>query len=1618
MPATPASAVAGPSRIPYNPQAMRRRTIAGGRTNHHESNDIDMESDDEEQDVLGPERVTPRKRLTSRARSVSFQPSEIDTSTPKRRSIQHRRTGSGGSQSHQSIYLSPPVKPKTLKVKRAIRQFLTGSAVLGMTINDRAEVFADVAGDCLVTLIQAAFKAEAGKRRSIGYEDEVKKAWQGLHALRHSYFFPTYSPPFPLLSTILESLHSHVRASIDPACLNRAVALSNIATFAYTMLRPDEAGDLLDSKDADESEDTDLPLKRNKGKGRQSKVDPVFLKRVARRNDILLLAWKRFWQVVVPMGKRSSESALRLWLDFSTQIVLSFQVPSIGPDMYHEYTLPGPPPTLVQNLFSPSAVGRYGQWDISQDWDSQDVDEEKRSVEERWSTMARRRLDEIHSSQLGELLRKYPYDIFRQEMIAYIQHEVLAGPVNPMLTPTRRRLLINLPDQQTPTSAKKQLSFDHESSDDADTNNDETEVADWSDERGLSPEADNEDGEEGGIDLDLLMQIAQEMEAERTAEDVPKTRSHTKKRDASSSEEAEAEIPPGDISDSDNAPAANFGIEPEKSIGGEDAWAVRDYVPPTASAGPSTRVVRNDPGGQKGKFDWTARQPDAVQIEWESQSMEGDGTVERMQGGLDGLEDGEGAGEDMPSDDDDHEELLPRLSTSPTPALNANPAGNEMDGSVDDRPSQDHVHYPQSERVLPPTASRPNRGDGRSPPALRAARAPITPRKVGQKRRAFVTLTDEEDDEPVEVEESEGSVRSAESAEPELELRPPQSPAPLTLGEDEDELGDLLPDEQDFSRMLEDGDSGSDDHQDSYADDSRSDDEVNNLPRDQPPQPIGTATRNVPSAAPATGRQMSPALPTSQAAFISPRPRKSTEAHQFIRPDENEDIEDRNLLQPRSNARRLASSAPSMADRVANHDSKAEPLSPVVMNVHHFLQRVSVPPPVRKTPAAYVEDIRDDDDPFLYDEDGSPLDPDDLYVVPADYVAPKSKIHGRVNQSASIYCRLSGPRSWTKEEELLLYRTVQKVPYIEPFPLRLVEALHGEHGKVSQRLKWYNKQHMKDKMTSTVARRLNERRPVVGRARAWAKKGTREKIEYEKEKEEIQRMLEEEAEEAEGEDEDENNLSEGEAEPAGESEHENHGEEDDGTAGGSPGEESQNADEGRSAIDGQGVDHDQAVKEDVGRKTRGNALRKSTRLTRSTKGAESTVHDDASGSSSHELRSEASSEDEDDFPDPSSFRLDDAASANEDDDHGDESRSRRRRNASDKAQSRAKSSRRSDAQASPAVATKPRRSAQITSGAVDRDSQAETSKKSTRASRAKRTAKKRRSAEVSGSEGDSEDTQRPVKRATRSTRSVQRQTTQAGDTEAGMGAEAKAETEAEIRPRRGRGRPKGSKGKKKTTGRGRPRSTTGQQPMSGAKSKITAAGQSQRGEAGEGEIVPAPTPESGKVLVPSSSARTRRDEHGSDSEHVDVDEVGNEKGDADEDGQGQGHMDMGAANEGSGISSAHDGTAGQVDSVPDTYDQQANALAEDGNMDEDGANDRRYTANDNDNEDQDVVGHDEVDTNIHDNKNDNDNDSNNDRNLDGEKEKDDDDEFSERNLAKRREEIVRKVLGLQNHKGT
>ncbi|WWC96846.1 hypothetical protein V866_003721 [Kwoniella sp. B9012] len=1059
-PPSPAPA-SGPSRLPYNPSSRTSWNTTVFDEGH-----------------LGTPtaNIGARKHSNStrRGRSVSFQPTDVLSST--RNSTRHRRKTS--AESHLSLRLTPPIRTPTKsttngkgKGKVVLRHSLTGENALGMNINDRADILADVAGDCLVTLVKSALRAEGSGRRKSSVNDEVGKAWDGLYGIRQSYLFPPWSPPFPSYTDILRSLHSQIRATLNAQVLATATDLSNLATFVWTLSRPDEACQSFPSLDLDiDDEDEDAPRRStsNKGKGRE---ESELVKRVKMRNALLLIAWKKFWLIVVPAEKRTSEIALRLWLDFATQIALLYQQPSVeDPDLSHT-SLPKAPNTLLAELFSPSAVGRFGQWSISEDFDSQEFSEEKADVEERWRSIAQKRIDELAETDHADLRRKYPYSEFRTEMVAYVQHEILASPINTLLTPGRRQLLIGRSHNSEPPL----LEYEEGSSSEA--QRDDTEIANWSE------DSDMEEGEDGSedsdgvamgndtpIDMDIFGLAAAELEAEENAQietedhDQDSQTNTSLEKNAKDMVEVDWQIPV--LEEVVSLRSSSHETTDDEDSDDDGDWAVKDVE----SAATNNAQIRLGGQMQSGpRFDWTKRQDDAVQVMWESQSIDGQGS----------------------------------------------PSSGRISQEIGDtRPPDNHVVSPSMHGIpaSPAISSSIAMRSATSPPPLRAETMSVaspsrssrqTPKRINIEQSISLTsplyVEESEEDEPVEGEENailddkdnEDILPSASQLNfvglPNGEASPPS----VDGHDEDDEFADLLPAESQFAVGQATTDTSHPHH-------NRNIEIVNHVDNDwdisEPDQAGNEETELV--------------QPSFHGSYISPRPRNTLDAHSFAPMDPEEDLEDRHLLfQPSSPLRSMSQSR--------EPPIKTEPEEDM-LGLHGFVSR-SHPNGIRRQRGVSAPYIRDEDDPFLHDEDGSPLEPDELCISPVDvgreHSTKRSKLFGKTSTSSSIYCRLTGKRKWTLEEELLLYRTVQKVPIQEEYPLRMVWNLYGEFGRFGKQLRWYNTQHMKDKLRTTVKRRQNEGRRVEGRVRAWAARGTREREEYEEELEEYKRYEQDEEEE-------------------------------------------------------------------------------------------------------------------------------------------------------------------------------------------------------------------------------------------------------------------------------------------------------------------------------------------------------------------------------------------------------------------------------------------------------------------------------------------------------------------------
>lgn len=134
-------------------------------------------------------------------------------------------------------------------------------------------------------------------------------------------------------------------------------------------------------------------------------------------------------------------------------------------------------------------------------------------------------------------------------------------------------------------------------------------------------------------------------------------------------------------------------------------------------------------------------------------------------------------------------------------------------------------------------------------------------------------------------------------------------------------------------------------------------------------------------------------------------------------------------------------------------------------------------------------------DPYLHDEDGGPLEPNPDYVTPDVYPTPPQD---RAERRTRVPMHRKS-RRWTEGEALLLYRTIQKAWWSERTAQQVAWYLHGEWGQMSQRLRAFTVQNMKDKMREIVKTRVRNDRAVVGRARHWLPAGHPDREAYEEE---------------------------------------------------------------------------------------------------------------------------------------------------------------------------------------------------------------------------------------------------------------------------------------------------------------------------------------------------------------------------------------------------------------------------------------------------------------------------------------------------------------------------------------
>ncbi|WVQ74704.1 hypothetical protein IAR50_004308 [Cryptococcus sp. DSM 104548] len=291
-----------------------------------------------------------------------------------------------------------------LKQRLRVRQSLTKSGLLSRDITRRA-VRVSVAAE---TFLQSLYEGEG-----------TVTTWDALNYSKARNIFPPHAPPFPSYEDLESALHPDIHDTLDRDSLFRAVQLSNLSTLLFSIYSPDEASDRFLPFDLEE-EDEDVV--------RSLSADRMRIRtRVRRRNYVWEKGWKMFWTMVVPIEKRDNERAIRLWLDFATQIHLRYRCPSITDDASDD--LPEISGILDNDFFSESAILRFGQWVLSDDADDEDAAKKSR-VSRRWERMARKRREQLRHMSFEEAVEEFGWDDFRDGLLEWVNHEVLTDEDN------------------------------------------------------------------------------------------------------------------------------------------------------------------------------------------------------------------------------------------------------------------------------------------------------------------------------------------------------------------------------------------------------------------------------------------------------------------------------------------------------------------------------------------------------------------------------------------------------------------------------------------------------------------------------------------------------------------------------------------------------------------------------------------------------------------------------------------------------------------------------------------------------------------------------------------------------------------------------------------------------------------------------------------------------------------------------------------------------------------------------------------------------------------------------------------------------------------------------------
>ncbi|WOO80802.1 uncharacterized protein LOC62_03G004331 [Vanrija pseudolonga] len=238
-------------------------------------------------------------------------------------------------------------------------------------------MLSNVAGDCLARLLKTSSVNDDSDLD--GLRDDGQRSFEGLRGVLQQYIYSTEPPAYTDVDELMKSLDPFTRTTVARGDMDRAIWLTNLATFVWTITYPDLAASLADAEEA----------QGDKGKGKAKAIALLSPEdKIRRRNGVLIDAWKKFW---LAMGDTSVDAALSLWLDLATLIVLTYRLPTIDPFTAPNTALASPPEDLLQQLFSADALQEFGHlpvdYDARQRWQAA-AEERREEVRVKWARVA------------------------------------------------------------------------------------------------------------------------------------------------------------------------------------------------------------------------------------------------------------------------------------------------------------------------------------------------------------------------------------------------------------------------------------------------------------------------------------------------------------------------------------------------------------------------------------------------------------------------------------------------------------------------------------------------------------------------------------------------------------------------------------------------------------------------------------------------------------------------------------------------------------------------------------------------------------------------------------------------------------------------------------------------------------------------------------------------------------------------------------------------------------------------------------------------------------------------------------------------------------------------------